>query len=207
MAYAGTGKGVPRLGLCLDWETSGATWGASEYAKDWQGLSFGAVVFDFETLSPIETLYREIRYIPKGPKGNKEWGWSKEAERIHGLTQGYLAENGVDQDDAAMDLAELILKYFGVNPYVPFLGHNRDFDVAFTRQLFDSIDLKLNLHHVHLDTSGLGLLTLGIYKSNDLFEFLGLPERAEHNALTDALYTLESARRIRGMVNAALGVE
>ena len=60
------------------------------------------------------------------------------------------------------------------------------------------------LFHVHMDTSGLALLTLGVYRSDDLFDFLGLEERAEHNALTDALYTLQSAKRIRQLVNIGL---
>lgn len=198
-------KKMPKFGLCIDWETSGATWGEMEYARDWQGVSYGAVIFDFATLSPIETLYREVKFTPKGPRGDKKWGWSQEAQNIHGLSKEYLGVSGISQQEAAMDLAQLLLDTFGPNPYIPLLGHNKDFDVAFTRQLLDSIDLKLNLFHVNLDTSGLGLLTLGIHRSNDLFEFLGLPERKDHNALEDALYTLESAKRIRGLVNAGLG--
>src|SRR5690242_4845203 len=129
MAYAGSGKGMPKFGLCLDWETSGATWGEMQYARDWQGLSFGAVIFDFATLSPIKTLYREIKYTPKGPHGDKNWGWSKEAEAIHGITQAHLEAHGVDMTEAAMDLAEFLLDHFGPKPYVPFLGHNKDFDI------------------------------------------------------------------------------
>lgn len=206
MAYAGDGKGIPKVGLCLDWETSGATWGASEYAKDWQGVSYGAVIFDFENLSPVKTLYREIKYTPVGPHGEK-WGWSKEAENIHGLSIEHLAQHGVSQEEAAMDLAELLLEYMGPKPFVPFLGHNRDFDVAFTKQLFSTVGFDFNLHHVHMDTSGLGMLMLGIFKSNDLFDFLALPPREKHNSLEDALMTLEAAKRLRSMVNVTLGIE
>ena len=197
-------KAAPKFGLCLDWETSGSTWGEMQYAKDWQGLSFGAVIFDFKTLSPVETLYREIKYYPNGPAGDKNWGWSMEAQNIHGLTREHLEKHGVEHEEAACDLGSLILEYFGPKAYIPFLGHNRNFDEAFTRQLLEPYGIMPGLFHVHMDTSGLALLTLGVYRSDDLFDFLGLEERAEHNALTDAIYTLEAAKRIRQFVNIGL---
>ena len=85
-----------------------------------------------------------------------------------------------------------------------FLGHNREFDVTFTKQLLDPFGLMFKVHHVYLDTSGIGFVTHGLYKSNLLFEALGFEARGKHNALEDALMTLETCQRIRILINAAL---
>lgn len=200
---------TPDFGLCIDWETSGATWGGDS-SKDYQGISFGAVVFKTDTFEVVETLYREIEF-----NGDK-YKWSDEAAAIHGLSQEYLTKNGVSQEDAAQDLLELILKYFGTGK-VMFLGHNTEFDRRFTNQLTKSVgiefsvehsgepcDGRIEVHHVVLDTSSTGFITLGLFKSDLLFDAVGLEERGEHNALTDALYTVETCARIRLLVKTAL---
>lgn len=170
-------KIFPKYGICIDWETSGAEWGQTRkivYGKKHQGISFGAVVFDARTLTPIETLYREIQF-----DGTK-WEWSAEAEAIHGLSREYLATNGITQEEAAIDLADLILRYFGPptqQNYVHFLGHNVYFDVAFTEQLLDPFGLMFNVSHTILDSSCVGFFTVEEYKSDRLFDALGLPPR------------------------------
>lgn len=203
-----TKQNTPQFGLCIDWETSGATFGGDS-TIDHQGLSFGAVIFDLKTFEPVETLYREIKFIPS------KFKWTEEAQKIHGMSIEYLEQNGVEQEEAAADLLEFILKYFGTAK-VMFLGHNPEFDRRFTNQLTTSVgvefsvekqtdlDAHIQLHHVVLDTSALGMITLGIFKSDLLFDAVGLPERAEHNSLTDALYTVETCKRIKLLVNEAL---
>ena len=198
----------PQFGICIDWETSGASWG-KDSSIDHQGLSFGAVIFNTSTLEPVKTLYVEIKH-------DKKYVWSLDAERIHGLSQQYLEENGSSQEDAAILLAELILEYFGAGGKVMVMGHNAEFDISFTNQLMQTIGIEFSkekktkadgwipLHHVLLDTSAVGFVTMGIFKSDLLFEAVGLEERKEHNALTDTLYTLETARRIRLLVQTAL---
>lgn len=202
---------TPEHALCIDWETSGATWGGDS-SKDYQGLAFGAVVFNTKTFETVDTLYREVKFNPE------KYKWSSEAEAIHGLSQDHLASNGIDQEEAAADLLELILKYWGPSNKVMFLGHNPEFDRRFTNQLTKSVgiefsteasglpcDGRIELHHVLLDTSALGFITMGLFKSDMLFEAVGLEERGEHNALTDALYTVETCKRIRLLVDTALG--
>lgn len=199
---------TPKFGLCLDWETSGATWGGDS-SIDYQGLTFGAVVFDTETLEPVKTLYCEIKF------DGEQYKWSEDAERIHGKSREYLEENGVTQEEAAHQLAELILEFFGTGK-VMFMGHNAGFDIRFTNQLMQVLDIEfsverktnakgwIEVHHVVLDTSSIGFVALGLYKSDLLFDAIGLEERAEHNALTDALYTLQTANAIRQLVTATL---
>lgn len=201
---------TPTRGLCIDWETSGATWGGDS-SKDYQGLSFGAIVFDTETFEPVEKLYREIKF------NADKYQWSDGAEKIHGLSREYLEENGVSQEDAATDLLELILKYFGPESKVMFLGHNPEFDRRFTNQLLGSVEFEfsvervnldfthIQLHHVVLDTSALGFITLGLYKSDLLFEKMGFEDRGDHNALIDAEQTLMTCYIIKNLIKSALG--
>lgn len=202
---------TPDHALCIDWETSGATFGGDS-SKKFQGLAFGAVVFNTKTFEVVDTLYREIKF-------KKDlFHWSEEAEKIHGLSQEYLLDKGVEQEEAAADLLELILKYWGPTNKVMFLGHNPEFDRRFTNQLTKSVgiefsveasgepcDGRIELHHVMLDTSATGFITMGLFKSDLLFDAVGLEERGEHNALDDALYTVETCKRIRLLVDTALG--
>lgn len=200
---------TPDFGLCIDWETSGATWGGDS-SKEYQGLSFGAVIFKTNTFEVVETLYREIKFKPD------QYKWSEEAAAIHGLTQHYLAKSGITQEEAAQDLLELILKYFGTSK-VMFLGHNPEFDRRFTNQLTKTVgiefsvekteqpcDGRIEVHHVVLDTSALGFITMGLFKSDLLFDAMGFEERGEHNALDDALMTVGTCERIRLLVKSAL---
>lgn len=191
--------------LCLDWETSGSEWGADSSVEH-QGVSFGAVIFDTATLLPVKTLYREIQFDPNLGLAwqGKQYKWSEEAQAIHGLSRERLATSGVTQADAAIDLAELILEYFDPQRPILFMGHNVDYDIRFTEQLMQPYEIMFKVAHTKLDTSGAAWINFGIHKSNDMFDFLGLQEREEHNALEDALMTLEAARRMRMLAQSAL---
>jgi hypothetical protein len=199
---------TPQYGLCMDWETSGATWGGDS-SKEYQGLSFGAIVFDAKTFEEVDKIYVEIKF-------NSKWKWSAEAEAIHGMSQAYLEENGISQEDAAIKLAEFILKYWGPDSKVMFMGHNAEFDRRFSNQLLNEIEIEfsvekqtqftswIQLHHVILDTSPLGFVAVGLFKSDLLFEKMGFEQRGDHNALQDAEQTLATAKAIRDLVSIAL---
>lgn len=193
-------KNHPKFGLGIDWETSGSDWDDPDGShKKYQGLSFGAVVFDVDTFEPIEKLYCELQF------DTDKYKWSQEAQEIHGLSQEHLAKNGISREEAAVLLGEMILKYFGPEGKVMFLGHNADFDIKFTNQLFADVGLPpLNKHHVILDTSSTGFITLGLYKSDMLFERLGFDKRGAHNALEDILMTLETCKIIKGLMAFAM---
>ena len=126
-------KNIPTLGLAIDWETSG--YSIPDYASKHQGISIGAAVFNLKTFEPIETYYQIIKF-------NKKYEWDPGAEKIHGLSREFLYENGVSQEDAALEFGSLILKYFGDSNIV-LLGHRCYFDKAFTNQLFDSVGMEL----------------------------------------------------------------
>ena len=188
-----------KFGLSIDWETSGSDFGGDS-TKKYQGISFGAVIFDTETFEPVKTLYRELHF------DNTKYEWTEGAQKIHGLTQEHLAANGVPRDEALADLLELILEYIGGESKVMFLGHNVDFDIDFTMQLAKDFGVELKAHHVKLETSGAGFITVGKYKSNEVFEFFtGKVREGSHNALDDSLMALETVRNMRTLMNAALG--
>jgi DNA polymerase III epsilon subunit-like protein len=205
-----------QFGLCIDWETSGAKFGADS-SKSFQGISFGAIVFRTDDFSPVAKLYRLVKFdAAKGAYGQPA-EWTDFAQGIHGITREHLEENGLSQEDAAIELVEMIVKYFGPGGKVMFLGHNPWFDIRFTNQLLHSINFMLtdepdeervtkpnftfiDLHHVVLDTSALGYITMGLYKSDLLFDKLGFAERGAHNALTDAEQTLETCEAVRMLV-------
>lgn len=181
----------PIYGLAIDWETSGFS--LPNFAEKHQGISFGAIVFDFATYSPIDAIYKEIVF------DETRYLWEDKAEKIHGLSRQYLKENGVSQQEAAIELGNLVIKYFSDTDII-LLGHRVAFDEAFTDQLMNSIDIKLPFHDVKIDTASLGLFAYGIPKSDDLFKHVGLPVRAQHNALEDVAYALQTAQHIKSFI-------
>jgi len=105
-----------------------------------------------------------------------------------------------------------------------FLGHNPTFDIRFTNQLLATVEFVftdepliaakrtpsftiIEMHHVKLDTSALGFIVFGLYKSDLLFDKIGGEEyaRGEHNALMDAKMTVETCQAIKKLVEIALG--
>lgn len=204
-----TKQKVPRFGLCIDWETSGSVWGGDS-SKEYQGVSFGAIVFETETFEPVEKMYRTVRF------NGERYKWSDDAQKIHGLSREYLNEHGKTQQEAAIDLADMILKYWGTDSKVMFMGHNAEFDRRFTNQLLNTIEFEfsvekqtsfpcwIQLHHVILDTSPIGFVNVGLFKSDLLFDRMGFTERGEHNALDDAEQTLGTAKIMRELVNLGL---
>jgi DNA polymerase III epsilon subunit-like protein len=183
----------PKFGICVDWETSGSSWDGKS-AEKYQGVSYGLVVFTVEDFKPIKSLYREIKFEPT------KYEWTKEAENVHGLSIEHLAANGITQEEAAIDFVTLLMEYFDPNKGILFLGHNRQFDIDFTTQLLDPFGLMFNIHKVLLDTSGVGLVAVGQFKSNALFEEMGFDKRGAHNALDDALMTLLVCQKVKEYV-------
>lgn len=184
--------------LVLDSETTGSTFGPYEETfSKFQAIQFGALVVDSSTFEEKASLEFMVKYDPK-------YQWSQEAENIHGITKEVLEAEGLENEEAAATLAEFILTHFGTGR-VMFAGHNPFFDISAMEQLLKPHGVMPDLHHVVLDTSALGFITCGKYRSNDLFEFF-LGGRAEkHGALDDARMTATVLRTVRQLMNEALG--
>lgn len=182
-----------KYGLLIDWETSGSDFGGDS-SVEYQGVTFGAVVFNTTTFEEVDTLYRELHF------DDKKYKWTDGAEKIHGKSREYLAEHGVPREEALVDLMELILKYWAPGSKILVAGHNVSFDNDFTVQLFRDHGLEdaIKFHHVVIDTSGIGFVCIGEYKSDAVFNILGgLGQRDDHNALEDARATLAVLRTVR----------
>lgn len=191
-----------KYGLLIDWETSGSNFGGDS-SIDYQGLTFGAVVFDTTTFAEVDALYRELQF------DDKKYKWTEGAEKIHGKSREYLAANGVSREEGLADLMELMLKYWAPGSKILVAGHNVSFDNDFTAQLFRDHGLEeaLKLHHVVIDTSGIGFVLIGEYKSDAVFSLLGgIEKREEHNALEDARATLAVLRNARQIFEGSLNV-
>lgn len=188
---------VQKFGLAIDWETSG--YSIPSYASEHQGISFGALIFDISTFEIVETLYLEVKFDPK-------YKWDEGAERIHGLSREYLEANGVTQREAATQLATMILKYIGTDKIVA-LGHRVFFDIEFTNQLMASVDFELSWDPIKIDSASIALSFLGVNKSDELFELMGMPARNSHDALEDIVFTIESIRQVKQYFLAGLASE
>lgn len=190
-------KTLPKFGIGIDWETTGSTWGGDSSILH-QGISLGAAIFDLQTFDVIETMYVEIKF------NADKYIWTDGAEKIHGLSREHLEKNGVTREEAAVELLNMMVKYIDMDKDVMVLGHNVDFDIKFTKQLLEPFELMFKVSHRHLDTSGMGLILLNAWNSNELFDILGLPERKLHNALEDILMTIEAAKRMKLLVTSVL---
>lgn len=202
---------LPQFGLCIDWETTGAKFGGTS-STDHQGIQFGAVIFRTDTFEEVEAMRCLIKFNPE------KYVWTEGAQKIHGLTREHLEANGVTQEEGAEALLGLLVKYFPAGTKVMVLGHNAEFDISFTDQLLrtvgvafavkwgevEGVDVTIPVHHVLLDTSSTGFITLGIFKSDLLFEAIGFEKRGDHDALEDARMTLGTAKAIRDIFNMGL---
>lgn len=177
--------------LLLDSETSGSTFGTYEETfSRYQAVAFGAIIASTETFEPIAELYFEVKF------DDSKYEWSDSAKKVHGLTREHLEQNGLDNEEAAATLAEFLLDHFGTGK-VMFAGHNPNFDICAMAQLLEPHGVMPDLHHVVLDTSGIGFVTTGKYRSNDVFTIFNGERAEKHNALDDARMTLTVLQSVK----------
>ena len=182
--------------LAIDCETTGINFNSTDPSDGQQALSWGIIVADTQTFTPIEKLYLEVKWN-NASKQSRELDptFGKRAEEIHGLSFDYLEENGIEEEDAVIEIVSLILKYWGPDTCVHTLGHNVHlFDLPFLRATCARYDIPLKFGNRHIDTSSIGLCTVGAYDSNSLFYAYGFEERKDHHAMTDIEQTLQVAQ-------------
>ncbi len=201
-------KNVPRgyfeKILALDSETTGLAYNSDDPSYDpvtgktYQSVAWGFIVADAETLKSIEELYVEIQW-----DGESEW--NTKAEAIHGLSREHLKKNGLTAEQAVEVIGDLIIRHWGPTNSIRTLGHNVvTFDLWFLKRLFRKFDIELKFGNRHVDTSSIGFVNWKTFNSDDLFDVIGMPTRGEHNALDDARFALEAARRTRVIFQHAL---
>lgn len=184
--------------LAVDVETTGMCTVGDDPSVGYQMVSIGLIVSEPRTFKEIEELYLEIKW-------NGESEWSDFAFNIHGLSKEYLEENGVDEDEAAAQILELIMRHFDTTKTIVLSGHNvASFDRYFLKSLFRKFDIELKFAHRMIDSFSIGLVSVGAYDSDDLFAKMGLPPRKLHNSLEDIRYTLKSIRMINKLIQQCL---
>lgn len=184
--------------LAFDTETSGMTRTGTDPSEGCQIVSLGACVVTLDTFEIVDSFYVEIKY-------DERYRWDAGAEKIHGLTREHLAQHGICIEDAAAEFLQFVAKHFGTTRITP-LGHRVLFDIQFVNRMLATIDCELWWNRAVIDTASIGLAFIGLDRSDDLFEAVGLPERAEHNSLTDIVYTIEALKVLkehfmRGLAN------
>lgn len=192
--------------LAIDAETSGIAFGCDDASynpvtgETFQSVSWGIIVADANTLTPVEELYVELQWDGKSV-------WSPGAEKVHGLSKQYLADHGLTSSEAVEAIANLIIKYWGPANSIVTLGHNvSTFDLWFLKRLMRSEGIELKFGNRHVDSLSVGFGTFGTYNSDDLFNAAGLPDRdpSKHNALDDARNALESVRIAKMVFNSII---
>jgi oligoribonuclease (3'-5' exoribonuclease) len=196
--------------LALDCETSGINYNAFgiDVATGYQSVSWGFVVADGSTLKPIDELYIEIKYDGVSK-------WDAGAEKIHGLSQEYLAANGMTNEEAVEEIVNFVVKHWNPDAdtsserNVRCLGQNvATFDIWFLIKLFEdagATELRNDIFRTgnrFIDTSSIGYV-MGCYNSDDLFDMVGV-HRGDHNALEDAHASLTAVRTAKKMYNLLL---
>ena len=166
--------------------------------KQYTAISWGLVVVDMETLSIIDELYVEIKHTAP-------YAWEYGAEKVHGLTREHLAEHGKSREDAAVEIAEFILKHWDIESAISTIGHNQvTFDHWFFRQLKNEFGIMFKFANRHIDTNYLTLGVYGVEGSKELFELFS-DARGTHNALEDIKQTVEVFVKTRKLFDEILG--
>lgn len=197
-------KGYFEKMLAIDCETTGVAINSDDPSYDpntgdtYQAISWGMIVADAQTFEPIEKLYLEIQW-------DGESVWDSRTENIHGLTREYLIQNGLTEEEAIVEIANLINRHWGPDVSIRTLGHNvATFDIWFLKRLARKFGLEFRFGNRHIDTSSIGFATFGTYTSDQLFEEVGLPVRGAHNALDDAQYALSAVKTVRMLFDKCL---
>ena len=186
--------------LVIDSETSGLAYNCDDPSynpkthETFQAVSWGLIVADAKTLEPIEKIYLEVKWDGKSQ-------WNQRAEQIHGLSKDYLAENGIETWEAVEIIGNLIIDHWGPDSPVHICGHNPHFDLWFLKRLLRSEGLEIKFGNKMIDTNSVGFTVFGTHNSDDLFETVGLPIRAKHNALDDALSALKVLKVTRTLAD------
>ncbi|MEM4258052.1 MAG: exonuclease domain-containing protein [Candidatus Thermoplasmatota archaeon] len=190
--------------LAKDCETSGMNYNTVDPSIGFQSISWGLIVADAETFTPIEKLYVEIKWDGKSQ-------WSDEAEKIHGLSRDHLEKNGLTKEEAAAEIGNLIYRHwnpksdFSYQRNVRCLGHNvATFDIWFMRNLLEPFGIMFPTGNRFIDTSSIAFATFGCFNSDDAFDLIGI-KRNKHNALADAQASLDFVKTVRKLCNSFLG--
>lgn len=208
MAEKKARRGEFQFILAVDCETTGLNVHSTDSSEGHQAISWGIVVADSKSFEPIEELYVEIKWnddMKAKRAADPKFGVA--AEKIHGLTLEYLEQNGISEAEAVAKIGELVLRYWGPSNSIRMLGHNVHlFDYKFFLRMFRNHGIEIPLANRHVDTSSIGLVTVGAFNSDELFETMGFEKRKEHNALDDVKMSLKACQIVNQLWKSKVGL-
>ncbi len=175
-------KGFSKPILIIDFETTGLD------LKSSLPIQLGAVLLDKESLVEQDNFLSFIKQDLSG--------MSPESAKIHGITSSDL--QGAPTQNQVM---KKFLARFGVDVYLA--SWNEMLDHCMLGRMLGGIGKDIYEHDYHyLDIWSLAYMYLvgqgrgDIVRSEQTFEFLGLPKRNLHNALEDCQLTAEVLRKV-----------
>lgn len=127
-----------------------------------------------------------------------------EAMKINGLDLTVLKAEGIDKFKAVDEIVKFIEKNFGTEKPI-LVGHNVNFDKNFLQELFafNSNNIERYVGHRMIDTMSLiwGLFAAGkipkeACNSKGAFDYFNINVKKLHDALDDALGTVELFKKI-----------
>lgn len=188
-------RGYVNKFVSMDCETSGLSFDHSnpDITDGFQSLAWGIIVTDLKTLKPIDELYVEIKW-----DGVSGWHWK--AEKTHGLTKEYLEKHGMEEEDAAGVIAQFLLKHFDFEDTIVCMGANvTAFDIPFLKKLLYKYGYMFSISARSIDCSGMGMVFLETFTTQQMFDLLNVRRATVHNALEDARAVLTSVRKLRAL--------
>lgn len=136
-----------------------------------------------------------------------EYRVTAEALKVNGLDLREVYDGGLPPDMAATLFSGFVTGHFGVVEPPVVVGLNVPFDIAFMRTLLEpqGIDMETLLGHRHMDLTGvlrffasIGKIPPELASSKKAFEYFGVTNKHPHDALSDALATVELYEALKG---------
>lgn len=193
-------KGHFKYALAVDCETTGLFMNSAtpdhnpDTGEYYQPVSWGLVVVDMELNEIVDKLYVEI--VHDGVSL-----WDPGAERVHHLSQQYLKDNGVTEEEAVVLMLTTILKYWGPDSHINLIGHNvATFDMHFLRSMFRRHEVEVLFSQRVIDSNSVMKATFNCNTSDEAFDLLGIV-REDHNALEDAIASAQCILMVRQLWN------
>lgn len=175
--------------LVIDWETTGLN------AEIHQGIEIAAAVVDRMSWKVLEVFQTYVFF------DKDRYVWEDAAEKVHGISQVFLAGEGIAQEEARSEFVRFIRKYWTITDPVLQVSHNVPFDRGFTEQLLGGHEAavkEITWYHYYLDTAQIGLALCGNAKSDVVFaEINRSKKRGYHSAVEDVhscVYILQTVK-------------
>jgi DNA polymerase III epsilon subunit-like protein len=174
----------PEVLISVDVEASGPSPGTGSL------LSVGACVL----ADPDEAFYRELQPVPGLP-------WDRDAERIHGLSEARLREQGMPPEQAMSDLVEWVERVAPAPAQPVFVGFNAPFDWMFVADYLHRFAGRNPFGHSAMDLKAVYLGRYGVRRwaettKQHVRERHPVDLRHTHNALDDARLQAALGRKL-----------